>query len=163
VGLKLGSAKLTRDLAVADPPTPAEIEMMRAEARRVVAEGAPDVRPAELVAVGGTASNLAYVLGNAVLDGVLTREDIANVADMIGAMPSAAAVIRYQLRPIRARILPAGAVILDAVLERYGIDRVRVSDDGVREGLALATVVAGRAWRDRLPILAAGWRDHPAD
>ena len=78
---------------------------------------------------------------------------------MLTVERSAEAAERHLLRPERARILPAGSIIVDAILERYGADRIRVSDEGIREGLALAVATAGPAWRDRLPALARGWKD----
>jgi len=45
-----------------------------------------------------------------------------------------------------------------ALLERYGLDRMRVSNVSLREGAILAVHHAGSAWRDRLPDLAHGWR-----
>jgi exopolyphosphatase/pppGpp-phosphohydrolase len=49
-------------------------------------------------------------------------------------------------------------VIVDALMRRYGVDRVRVSEAGMREGAILIANHAGRAWRDRLAELAHGWR-----
>ncbi|MFL5650388.1 MAG: hypothetical protein ACJ777_03840, partial [Chloroflexota bacterium] len=62
------------------------------------------------------------------------------------------------INPIRARILPAGAAIVDAILERYGADGIRVSEAGLREGAILAAAHEGPHWRDRLATLAHGWR-----
>ena len=157
-GLRLGSARLTLDLVRGDPPTHGELEAMGAEARRVVA-GAPAANPEELVAVGGTASNLVRLLPGMLLDRVLTRRRVAIALAMLAVEPSAAAAARHQMRPTRARILPAGAVIVDAILERYGAARMRVSEEGIREGAVLAAAVSGRAWRDRLQALVAGWED----
>jgi exopolyphosphatase/pppGpp-phosphohydrolase len=55
-------------------------------------------------------------------------------------------------------LLAAGAAIVDALMRRYVVDRVRVSEAGMREGAVLVAAHAGRAWRDRLPDLAHGWR-----
>ena len=55
-------------------------------------------------------------------------------------------------------MLPAGAVIVEAILDRYGADEIQVSDAGIREGAILAAAHAGHAWRDQLPVLAHGWR-----
>jgi len=49
-------------------------------------------------------------------------------------------------------------VIVEALMRRYGVEIVRVSEAGIREGAILAADRAGRAWRDRLLDLAAGWR-----
>jgi exopolyphosphatase / guanosine-5'-triphosphate,3'-diphosphate pyrophosphatase len=156
-GLRLGSARLTDRFAVHDPPTPSELAAIRAAVIVAVLD-APDARPAEIVAVGGTASNLLKILPAAMLDRTLTRERIAEIQSILASEPAAAAAERHLINPIRARILPAGAVILDGILERYGADRIRVSEAGVREGTILAVDHGGPSWRDRLAELAHGWR-----
>ena len=119
---------------------------------------APAASPAEIVAVGGTASNLLKVLPGAAVDRTLTRERIEAAIAVLETEPAALASERHLVNPIRARILPAGAAILDAVLARYGIDRIGVSEAGIREGTILVVDHAGIAWRDRLATLAHGWR-----
>lgn len=156
-GLQLGSARLTDRFVSHDPPTPAEVASMRAAAFELVRD-APDAHPGEIVAVGGTASNLLKVLPAAMLDRDLTRERIAEVQGILASEPAAVASERHVINPIRARILPAGGAIMDAILDRYGADRIRVSEAGLREGTILAVQHAGDAWRDRLAVLAQGWR-----
>ena len=120
---------------------------------------APDANPGEIVAVGGTASNLIKVLPAAMLDRTLTRERIAEAQAILASEPAAVAAERHLINPLRARILPAGGAIMDAILERYGAASIRVSEAGIREGVVLAVEHAGRAWRDQLPELANGWRE----
>ena len=162
VGISLGSARLTQDHIPSDPPTPAQIDAAREIARATLAD-APDATPQDLVAVGGTASNLLRLLPATAIDRVLTRRRIAVALAMLTVERSAEAAERHALRPQRARILPAGAVIVDAILERYAVDRLQVSEEGIREGAVLAASVAGPAWRDRLPFLVAGWEQRPED
>lgn len=157
VGLRLGSAMLTGRYVAHDPATPAEVKAMRAAAVAAVRD-APDAAPGEIVAVGGTASNLLKILPAAALDRTLTRERIADVGAILASEPAAVAAERYVINPIRARILPAGGAIMNAILERYGAERIRVSEAGIREGTVLAVAHAGRGWRDRLGDLAHGWR-----
>jgi hypothetical protein len=38
------------------------------------------------------------------------------------------------------------------------VERLRVSEAGIREGAILASGHAGREWRDMLATLASGWR-----
>jgi len=156
-GLQLGCARLTDRHVSHDPPTTAEIEAMRADAV-VVVRDAPDAQPAEVVAVGGTASNLLKVLPAAALDRTLTRDRIGEVLAILASEPAALASERHLVNPTRARILPAGAVIMDAILGRYGAERIRVSEAGIREGTILAVEHGGASWRDRLAELAHGWR-----
>ena len=48
---------------------------------------------------------------------------------------------------------------VDAILERYDAERLRVCDEGIREGMVLAAATAGIEWRDRLSTLVVGWED----
>ena len=156
-GLQLGSAQLTDRFVSHDPPSVTEMAAMHAAAVEAV-RGAPDSRPSDMVAVGGTASNLLKVLPAAALDRTLTRKRIAEIITILTSQPAAVTSERHFVNPTRARILPAGALIVDAILERYGADRLRVSEAGIREGAILAVDHAGPAWRDRLARLAHGWR-----
>jgi exopolyphosphatase/pppGpp-phosphohydrolase len=119
---------------------------------------APAATPAEIVAVGGTASNVLKVLPGGALDGSVTRQHLLDALAVLSIEPAARASERHGINPIRARILPAGVVILDAIMERYGVRQIRVSDAGIREGTVLAVQRAGPAWRDQLVALAQGWR-----
>jgi len=123
---------------------------------------APDASPSEIVAVGGTSSNLLRLLPATAVDRSLTRRRIAVALAMLTVERSSEAATRHLIRPERARILPAGAIIVDAILERYRADRLRVSEAGIREGAILAAAQGGAAWRDRLAAIARGWRDADA-
>ena len=116
VGLQLGSDRLTARHVDHDPPTR---RRGRGDDRRGAARSwptAPDARPAEIVAVGGTASNLLKVVPAARIDSTLTRGRLAEAMDILERETAAEAVERHLVKPIRAAILPAGAAILDALL-----------------------------------------------
>jgi len=155
-GVRLGANRLTKRHVDTDPPTPTELQAMAATAESIL-RGALDAHPRELVLVGGTASNLLKVTPEGRDDPVLDRDRIASALAVLSATPAASVVERYVVNPIRARLLPAGAVIVGALMDRYGVDAVRVSEAGMREGMILIGDVAGRAWRDRLTELAHGW------
>lgn len=156
-GLKLGSNRLTARHVTGDPPTRSEVAAMIADALSIL-DGAPATSPAVIVAVGGTASNLLKVVPGPMLDQVLTRARIAQALGILESETAAEAVERHLLKPIRARILPAGAAIMDALLTRYNVAGIRVSEAGIREGTILVVDRFGVTWRDRLPELAHGWR-----
>jgi exopolyphosphatase/guanosine-5'-triphosphate,3'-diphosphate pyrophosphatase len=156
-GLKLGSAWLTGGHVTHDPPTGEEVAAMTTAAREVLA-AAPDASPREIVGVGGTASNLVKVLPAAMLDRTLTRRRLADIQAVLATEPADLAAERHLINPVRAHLLPAGGAIVGAILDRYGADRMRVSDASLREGAILVVHHAGAAWRDRLPELAHGWR-----
>jgi exopolyphosphatase/pppGpp-phosphohydrolase len=155
-GLPIGSNRLTRTFAESDPPTPGELSAMLDEARRIVDE-APDAVPAEVVVVGGTAENLARIVGARAVRPTLTRRRVAEAMTIAASEPAEAIAARHGIRVPRARMLPAGAAIVAAIIERYGVSRIRVVARGIREGTILAAVHAGPTWRDHLAWLAHGW------
>jgi exopolyphosphatase/guanosine-5'-triphosphate,3'-diphosphate pyrophosphatase len=156
-GLLLGSNRLTMRYVRNDPPTRDESESMAAAAAAILADALPAV-PTDLVAVGGTASNLLKVTDAGTADRILTRPRVAEALATLTARPAAETSERFGVNPTRARLLPAGAVIVGALMRRYGVDEVRVSEEGMREGAILVADHAGREWRDRLAELAHGWR-----
>jgi exopolyphosphatase/guanosine-5'-triphosphate,3'-diphosphate pyrophosphatase len=155
-GLPVGSAALTRRLVAHDPPTLEEIAALRAAARLAVAD-APPGRPVEMLAVGGTASNLVKVVPAAGRDRVLTERRLAAALRTLGGSSAAVLAERHGITAKRARILPAGAAILAALMERYGVERATSVEEGLREGIVLGLARAGSGWRDRLDALAHGW------
>lgn len=155
VGLPLGASRLTGQIVRHDPPTRAEIEELRAVTRETLA-GVADFG-GDLVLVGGTASNLLRLMPDPA-SGRLTPAGLDAAIEVLAGTTAADLVARYAIRPQRARVLPAGAAIVAALLERYGSTEGRVSVAGVREGAIRAQVRAGAGWRDALPKLAGGWR-----
>jgi exopolyphosphatase/guanosine-5'-triphosphate,3'-diphosphate pyrophosphatase len=156
-GLRLGSNRLTTRYVRDDPPTADQLASMATAAEEVLRDALP-AEPTDLVAVGGTASNLLKVTAAGTGDPTVTAARLAEAMATLTARPAAETSERFGVNPTRARLLPAGAVIVGALLHHYGVDEVRVSEEGMREGAILVAQHAGRAWRDRLPELAHGWR-----
>lgn len=157
-GLPIGAARLTVDVVSHDPPTPSEIAELRAAAGRYLA-AAERAHPGAVVFVGGTASNLAKVVPSAAADHTLTRGRLAAAFRTLSRHPAEATASRFGISPLRATILPAGAALVAAFLERYGLPRGDVSESSIREGTIVAVARAGAAWRERLPGLTRGWWD----
>jgi exopolyphosphatase/guanosine-5'-triphosphate,3'-diphosphate pyrophosphatase len=157
VGLPLGATRLSGVHVHHDPPTDAELEAVATETDRAF-EMAPNAHPSELVAVGGTARSLLRV-GPPLSNRLLSRRRLRAAIRLIAAMPAAELAERYSIRPSRAGVLPAGAVILASALDRYDLDQLRVAKGGLREGLLLATAREGGAWRSRIETLVRGWDD----
>jgi len=155
-GVQVGAARLVRGHVSADPPTVAELAALRAAAAQAI-EMAPISRPAEVILVGGTASNLLKIVPDGRLTRRLTSADIGTAFEVVAGHSSDALVERFLVRPARARILGAGAAIVEAIMQRYVVDEIRVADGGVREGTVVAVAHAGPSWRDRLEELAHGW------
>jgi len=156
-GLRLGSNRLMTRFVRHDPPTAAEIASMIAAADEILRDALP-ADPTDLALVGGTASNLLKVTVAGRGDRNLTSQRVAEALATLTDQTAAETSARFGVNPTRARLLPAGAAIVDALMRRYGVDAVRVSEEGMREGAILVAHHAGRAWRDRLAGSAHGWR-----
>lgn len=156
--LPLGSGTMHDRLAPADPPDPAELN----EAERfVTAALAPLDMPLPVAAVavtGGTATTLAALARRAGLGASssstlpdlklpdLTETLLADLLALLHRHSAAELARRYGVDEGRARLLGAGAVVLRAVLRRLGVECLRVSRRGVREGAILAYQLHGAGW-----------------
>jgi exopolyphosphatase/guanosine-5'-triphosphate,3'-diphosphate pyrophosphatase len=154
-GLPLGAARLTGLFVGHDPPLPSELRSIADHAAAAFLD-APDAAPDEMIAVGGTARSLLRI-GAPLANRALSRRRIRSAVGLLGAAPAATIAEHYSVRLSRARVLPAGATILHAALERFGLDHLRVAKGGLREGLILARVHAGPGWREHIRDLARGW------
>jgi exopolyphosphatase/guanosine-5'-triphosphate,3'-diphosphate pyrophosphatase len=155
IGLPLGASRLTGVHVEHDPPSASEVGAMSAEVA-VAMLNAPDSPASQLVAVGGTARNLLRI-GPQLGTRDLSRSRIRAALDGMAQAPAATIAERNGVRLSRARVLAAGAVILLGAMERYSLDRLRVAEGGLREGLILAAFHAGPTWRNEVRSLAAGW------
>jgi exopolyphosphatase/guanosine-5'-triphosphate,3'-diphosphate pyrophosphatase len=164
VSLPLGSGTMHDRVAPADPADLAELTA----AARVVEDALRPLDPPlpvlELTACGGTATTLALLarqtLGadagtaDAAVDapgypaamGALTEPLIERLLSLLQALPAAVIVERFGVEVGRARLLAAGAVVLQQVMRRLGVSSMRVSRRGIREGAILAYARHGAEW-----------------
>ena len=158
-GVQVGAGRLTRRIVDRDPPSRAQIAELGKAAEKAF-DWAPTRPPAEVVFVGGTATNLLKLLRrarNPDRDDRLDRAALDLARDIVAATPAEMLAAEYGLREARIRLLAAGAAIIETVLDRVEIDAGRVVDTGIREGAIIAADRAGESWRDRLDELAHGW------
>ena len=159
-----GSNRLTQATSPADPPMPADRELLAVRARELLA-AAPGRHPSRAVFVGGSATNLARVVTGvrggdpSAPEPTITRVGVEQAIHEIDRAPSALLAERYRVTPTRARLLPAGAALMLAFMERYELEAVETSEASLREGAVLAHRHAGSDWRPRLTELTAGWPD----
>ncbi len=128
--LPVGSGVLTEDRLTSDPPAAAELAAARGDVERALAGRRPP-RPPIAVAVGGSATSLARVAGP-----VLDAAALAQTLDVLASAPAAAIATRFAVDPLRARLLPAGLLILEASARLLGTP-VIVGRGGIREGVLL--------------------------
>ncbi len=137
--LPTGSSLLTEAHVRSEPPTEADLQALR----RAAANATEDLRPPpvqDAMAVGGTATSLRLLVG-----GQLGHDDLERGVALLARTPPEEATRRLGLDPRRARLLPAGMILLQAVSARLG-HALRLAQGGLREGAVLE--LARRAARD---------------
>jgi exopolyphosphatase/guanosine-5'-triphosphate,3'-diphosphate pyrophosphatase len=150
--VQMGSVRLTERFVRHDPPAAEELESMRAFVFERLDEVAGDVPAASartLVAVGGTATTLrAISLGLSWYDPEAihrTRLSLTEASRVLGELAAATTPERAAIplmAPGRADVIVAGALILEAVMRRFGFDEVLVSETDILDGLALETLAS---------------------
>lgn len=142
VSLDIGSVRLFERHLHLDPPSPEQLEQVRAQVREAL-RGAPSVpRWATLVGVAGTVTTLAAVDqqlatydSELVHGSVLPAERIEELLGQLGAQPLAQRLAMPGLEPGRADVIVSGAAIVAEVVRWSGCPGLVVSDRGVRWGL----------------------------
>ena len=147
VSTGLGVVKLTEQYLVSDPPTVGELRRLKeAVGTRIdrLRRELPGLEAAQLVGTAGTVTTLAAVdLALVTYDRQKVRGhclSLARVRELLDRL--AALALRERrgipgLEPGRADIIIAGAAILAVSMERLGYHELRVSNDGLREGILI--------------------------
>lgn len=137
VSLPVGSSQLTKSDLPSDPPAPAELARLREKLAGLFAQvDAP--RPIAAYAVGGSATSMQRLMGVSLDTGALTRGLQALVT-----RPAEEVALRLGLHPERARLLPAGILLLDAASRALGAPLL-LAGGGLREGVVLEQLAALR-------------------
>ena len=94
----------------------------------------PNLSPSTAIGVGGTITQLAALVQDRRLSRARAREQLQRLSAM--TVEERRAVPRME--PDRAPVIVAGAAILVAVLDRYALDEIQVSEHDILDGIALA-------------------------
>lgn len=98
----------------------------------------PDLSPAAAIGVGGTIAQLAALDVKHVHGHRLSRTRAREQLDRLAGMRLDERRRVPGLEPDRAPVIVAGAAILVAVLDRYALDEIEVSEHDILDGIALA-------------------------
>jgi exopolyphosphatase/guanosine-5'-triphosphate,3'-diphosphate pyrophosphatase len=148
----VGSVRITERHIANDPPTAAEIDAITRELARVFA-AVPDAARTSRdgagagarspVGIAGTMTTLAAVAmrmdpydGARVHGYVMTVDELRRVVADLAALPIDARRALPGMEPKRADVIVAGGLIALALADRLDAREVRISDRGVRWGLA---------------------------
>lgn len=159
VTFQLGAVRLTERHVRHDPPTPDEVARIEADIAEGLARGAvgrpgagaPDAPPgAEVLGVSGTCTTLAAVsLGMREYDSTrihgseIPRAEIERLLAAFLATTTEGRARMPGLHPKRADVIVAGTLVALHVLRRYGQDRLRIADRGIRHALLREALLRG--------------------
>ncbi len=154
--LKLGAVRLTERFAIADDTSEATYKSLRAYVRETLKNEVPRpaASPAVLFGTGGTFTTLATtsmaasgaeapageMLPYSVRGHELHRHDVRHMLDRLRDMPRSERARVPGLSPDRADIIVAGITIAERLMKRLGVNRLRVHDGGIRDGLMLRMI-----------------------
>jgi exopolyphosphatase/guanosine-5'-triphosphate,3'-diphosphate pyrophosphatase len=140
----LGAVRMTeRFLSDGAPATAKQLDALRADVRATLAD-APWVAASgsRLVGIGGTVRNLAAAaeiaaeLPSIGVQGFhLTADALGDLIERLAALPAGERGRVPGIKPARADIILAGAVVVQTVIEAGGFDGVEVTEAGLREGV----------------------------
>jgi exopolyphosphatase/guanosine-5'-triphosphate,3'-diphosphate pyrophosphatase len=144
----LGAVRLTEDLLPdEDPPGKKQLQRVRTRVRETL-EHLDWLRQSEgkrLVGLGGAVRNLAAAaqhIGGGIDLGVqgfvLTVGALGELVQTLAGLPASERGSVPGIKPGRADIILAAALVLQTVLELTGLEGIEVTEAGLREGLFLA-------------------------
>ncbi len=139
----VGGVRLTERYVSHDPPSKEETEALVDEARSAFAGVPPLPDASPPLGVAGTMTTLAAVfLGLETYDGervhgqLIPVADLRRVVDRLASLRLDARRVVRGMEPKRADVIVAGGLLALALLDHWAATAVRISDRGVRWGLA---------------------------
>jgi exopolyphosphatase/guanosine-5'-triphosphate,3'-diphosphate pyrophosphatase len=130
---RIGSGFLADSYLHSDPPAMDELQGVRSHAAGAF-EGL-DLPPIEqAIATGGSATSLKRITGTE-----LDHEALERALRILSSEPREEVSRRFDMDADRARVLPAGALLLEVLSDRLGMP-LNVSGGGVREGVILEMI-----------------------
>lgn len=152
--LPVGSGWLHDRYLPTDPPTSSELSAAQTLLANVVQDIQLERQPDLLIVTGGSANSLLYLARQAfLLDQTgdrLTYEQLLRCEGLLCALPAQEVAHRFGQEEGRARILPAGALIIRQMMQHLNVQEIMVSPHGIREGTLLAYARYGECWLDSI-------------
>ncbi len=149
----IGSGWLHDRYLPSNPPTHDELEAAHTFLHTYFQGMRLKQQPPALIATGGSANSLLHLAHQAFKLEIgitsLTHADLILCEGLLSALPAEEISQRYDQPLDRARILLAGALIIQEVMSRLNLDQIRISPHGIREGVLLAYERFGDHWLEQ--------------
>jgi exopolyphosphatase / guanosine-5'-triphosphate,3'-diphosphate pyrophosphatase len=152
---QLGTVRMSeRFLPVNGPAKRRQIEALSEHVSEQIAQaewlaGGGSAAGQRLVGIGGTVRNLAAAAqraaglpSNGVQGMVIERDGLDELVERLAALPAAERASVPGIKPARADIILAGAVVVQAVLRAGGFDGLETTEAGLREGVFFERLLA---------------------
>jgi exopolyphosphatase/guanosine-5'-triphosphate,3'-diphosphate pyrophosphatase len=139
----LGAVRTTQHFFEHDPPTADELDALRHAVRVTARDLLPPARDGEpLVGIGGTARALVRLVGREVRRGAtqrlrLTLPELEAIRARLAALALEERRQSPGLKPTRADVIVAGALVLEELIRLGGYRGLLVAEHGVRHGVLL--------------------------
>ncbi|MFY9263814.1 MAG: hypothetical protein WAO61_00060 [Solirubrobacterales bacterium] len=129
---EIGSSSVLEAFLTSDPPLESEIDAARARARAIFSDFAVPADCRGALVVGGGATTAREIVG-----GLIDSAAVDRVLAVVTSVSSTTLAERFKIEWQRARLLPAGLIVLAAVSDRIGLP-LEVGRGGLREGVVIA-------------------------
>ncbi|HLZ59193.1 MAG TPA: hypothetical protein VKR06_19800 [Ktedonosporobacter sp.] len=149
--LPVGAGNMTKQFLEHDPPTIEEIQALNDHISVLVNTLPVILAPRSAILMGGSADHLLQFTADPTKH-IMTRDDLHHALHLLLKKPTKEIVHDFDMQAERARLLPAGAIILTNVLARYSMDEAYIKPNGIRGGLAVSFARHGDDWRKNLPL-----------
>jgi hypothetical protein len=148
--LPIGSGWLHDRYLRSNPPTYDEVAVAEAFLQTYFQGLRLKQRSPVLIVTGGSANSLLYLIQCAFKleehRNQLTQQDLIRCQGLLSSLPAEEIAQRFDQPLERARILLAGALIIQTVMLRLGLNEIYISPHGIREGVLLAYARYGEHW-----------------
>lgn len=153
IKLPVGSIKLRAVTKASDPLTQAQVHAAQFKLGEIfaAADWSSMVRPFDTaVLAGGNAKAVTRLFNKGRRGEILTRDEVAQAVILATTRPSGQLAVEYNLVPSRAQTFGTGALIMGALMDKFGLEAVTISKFGIREGVLLSYAYYGERWRSTL-------------
>src|SRR5215469_17029234 len=148
--LPIGSGWLHDRYLASDPPTYDELAVAESFLQTYFQGVRIKPRPPVLIVTGGSANSLLYLVHQAfkleMHHSLLTQKDLVRCQGLLSSLMAEEVSERFRQPLERARILLAGALIIETVMSHLHLDEIHISPHGIREGILLAYERYGENW-----------------
>lgn len=151
----IGSVRLTERFFHSDPTTPAEMDAVRQAVKSAIREYDQlfeNRQASTLLGVAGTITTLAAIAQKLLefdpkkIDGYwLSRCQVEDILEMLAVLPLSRRQQVPGLRPQRADVIVAGALIIETFMAEFNFDRLLVSQRGLRYGFLMEKMFGEQA------------------